>query len=260
MKPIIEAINLSKIYPATEHTPEVYALKDINVTINKGEYVSIIGLSGAGKSTFLRCINRMNTISQGKMIFKGQDITNLEGNKLRDIRKKVGFIFQQFNLVKNISVLKNVLVGRIAYNPLWRNLLGMYTQSDIEHAVAYLQEVGLKEKLHVRADSLSGGQQQRVAIARAVVQEPDVILADEPMASLDPKLSGVILGLLKKFNEEKEITVLLNVHVLEYATQYSTRILGFNKGQLVFDGKPSELTKDAVEHIYKQDKVDLDSL
>lgn len=257
---IIETRDLYKIYPATDHTPEVIALNNLNIKIEKGEFISIIGLSGAGKSTFLRCINRMNTITKGKMIFNGKDITNAEGKQLRDIRKKIGFIFQQFNLVKNISVLNNVLIGRIAYNPVWRNILGTYSKEDLDHAKSYIETVGLGDKLRVRADNLSGGQQQRVAIARAVVQEPDLILADEPMASLDPKLSGVILGLLKKFNDEMKITILLNVHVIEYATMFSTRILGFNRGRLVFDGKPADLTKDIIEEIYKQDKVNLNEL
>lgn len=257
---MIEAVNLTKVYPATEHTKEVYALKNVNLKIEKGEFVSIIGLSGAGKSTFLRCINRMNTISSGKMIFKGQDITNAQGQQLREVRKKVGFIFQHFNLVKNISVIRNVLMGRIAYNTLWRNLVGTYSKADVDKAKYYLNEVGLIEKIKVRADNLSGGQQQRVAIARAVMQEPDIILADEPMASLDPKLSGIILGLLKKFNDEKQITILLNVHVIEYAKMYSTRIIGFNKGEVVFDGKPEELTHHMIEKIYHQDKQDLENL
>ncbi|MBE2256618.1 MAG: phosphonate ABC transporter ATP-binding protein [Ignavibacteria bacterium] len=257
---MIEAINLSKIYPATDHTKEVFALKDVNVKIDKGEFVSIIGLSGAGKSTFLRCINRMNTISKGKMIFNGEDITEYAEHQLRDIRRKIGFIFQQFNLVKNISVLNNVLIGRIGYNSVWKNVLGKFSKEDIEKAKHYINEVGLIEKLKVRADNLSGGQQQRVAIARAVVQEPDVILADEPMASLDPKLSDVILGLLKKFNSENNITILLNVHVIEYAKKYSSRIIGFNKGEIVFDGKPDDLDHHTIEHIYKQDKKELENL
>lgn len=229
----------------------VHALKDINVSIGDGEFVAIIGSSGAGKSTLLRSINRLIEPADGSRIFIDDvEITGLTQNQLVKVRRRIGFIFQQFNLVEKLTVLQNVLTGRIGFNSATRTLLGLFTKKDLEIATSYIREVGLIEKLYTRSDNLSGGQQQRVAIARAMAQEPSIILADEPMASLDPKLSHVILGLLKKFNKERGITVLVNLHVLELATQYADRILGFRLGELVFDGTPDQLTDEQIEHIY----------
>ena len=229
----------------------VHALKDVNVSINAGEFVAIIGSSGAGKSTFLRSINRLVEPASGSRIFVDNvEITSLSQNQIVKVRRKIGFIFQQFNLVDKLNVLQNVLTGRIGFNPIYKTMLGRFSKNDLEIATHFIREVGLIEKLYTRSDNLSGGQQQRVAIARAMAQEPSIILADEPMASLDPKLSQVILGLLKKFNEEQGITVLVNLHVLELALQYSNRILGFKYGELVFDGSPGDLTEANIENIY----------
>ncbi|MCD6218245.1 phosphonate ABC transporter ATP-binding protein [bacterium] len=230
---------------------KVQALKDINVSIRDGEFVAIIGSSGAGKSTFLRAINRLIEPADGSHVFiDDTEITGLNKNQLIKIRRRIGFIFQQFNLVEKLTVLQNVLTGRIGFNSVPAMMLGLFSQKDIEIATHYIREVGLIEKLYTRSDNLSGGQQQRVAIARAMAQEPSIILADEPMASLDPKLSHVILGLLKKFNKERGITVLVNLHVLELATQYADRILGFRLGEMVFDGTPEQLDSEHIEHIY----------
>ncbi|MFH1514848.1 MAG: phosphonate ABC transporter ATP-binding protein [bacterium] len=229
----------------------VHALKNVNVTINDGEFVAIIGSSGAGKSTFLRSINRLIEPEKGSRIFiDGTEVTSLNLNQIVKVRRKIGFIFQQFNLVDKLNVLQNVLTGRVGFNPVYKTMLGQFSRNDLEIAVRFIREVGLIDKLYTRSDNLSGGQQQRVAIARAMAQEPSIILADEPMASLDPKLSQVILGLLKKFNQEQGITVLVNLHVLELALQYADRILGFKHGELVFDGAPNDLNKANIENIY----------
>ncbi|MEZ4606153.1 MAG: phosphonate ABC transporter ATP-binding protein [Deinococcales bacterium] len=242
---MIEVKGLSKIFAdGTE------ALKEVNVNINEGDFIAIIGLSGAGKSTFLRCLNRLIEPSQGEIWVSGQDITKLKGGALAKYRRSVGFIFQQFNLVHRLSVLDNVLTGRLGYQPSWRGLLGLYSPKDRDIAQNCIAQVGLQEKELTRVDALSGGQQQRVAIARAMTQEPKLILADEPMASLDPRLSDVILGLLKDYNESKGVTVLVNIHVLELAKRYAKRLLAFNKGRLVFDGPIEALDEGLEQHIY----------
>lgn len=229
------------------------ALRGIDLTVEQGDFISIIGPSGAGKSTFLRCINSTIVPSAGSIRMGETEVVDLHGRRLFEHRARIGFIFQQFNLVKNLTVLQNVLVGRIVYNPLWRVLTGFWKKIDFEIAERFITEVGLRDKIHTRADNLSGGQQQRVAIARAMAQQPRLILADEPMASLDPKLSNVILGLLKKFNEEEGITVIVNLHVLELARRYSSRVVALKAGSLAFDGTPDDLKRDALDSIYDID-------
>jgi len=242
---MIEALDLGVTFPnGTE------ALKGINVKIDDGEFVAVIGLSGAGKSTFLRTLNGLVKPTQGTVRVGDVEVGQLSGRALQRFRRTVGFIFQQFNLVTRLSAVDNVLHGRLGYLPTWRGLLGLYGERDYELAAAYLDEVGLGDKKNIRVDSLSGGQQQRVAIARAMAQEPQLVLADEPMASLDPRLSDVILGLLKDYNEAKGVTVLVNIHVLELARRYAQRVLAFNQGRLVFDGAVEELTDDLAEQIY----------
>ena len=242
---MIEAHNLGVTFPGGTE-----ALKGINVTIDDGEFIAVIGLSGAGKSTFLRTLNGLVKPTTGSVRVGGVDVGSLSGKALQRFRRTVGFIFQQFNLVTRLSAIDNVLHGRIGYLPTWRGLMGLYGERDYELAAAYLDEVGLAEKKDVRVDSLSGGQQQRVAIARAMAQEPQLVLADEPMASLDPRLSDVILGLLKDYNEARGVTVLVNIHVLERARRYAQRVLAFNQGRLVFDGPVADLTEDLAEQIY----------
>ena len=248
---MIEVKNLSKIYPNGTR-----GLDDVSVDIQNGEFVCVIGLSGAGKSTFLRCLNRLNTATSGQILIDGEDIAFAQGARLRTIRRRIGFVFQQFNLSTRLTALENVLAGRLGYHNRFVGALGLFPQSDIELAQSALHRVGLGDKVGVRVDQLSGGQQQRVAIARALAQQPTLILADEPMASLDPKLSGVIMGLLKGFNKDG-ISVVVNIHVLELATVYADRILGFNKGRIVFDGPPSALSEHEVERIYAGSVADL---
>ena len=249
---IIEATNVTKRFP-----PKVTALQNVSIKIEPGEFIAIIGLSGAGKSTFLRTINGTLTPTEGKMRVLDKDLKAIPNKERIALRRKIGFIFQQFNLVKQISALDNVLTGRIGYNPHWRTLSGIYSQDDINLATYYLREVGLSDKIEQRVDQLSGGQQQRVAIARAVCQEPEILLADEPMASLDPKLSEIVLQLLQKFNRDRGITVLVNIHVLELARRYSRRIIAFKKGALVFDGPNDKLTNEEIENIYKIEDNDI---
>ena len=252
----IIAKNLSKTFDGGK----TFALKDVNLTIKQGEFVAVIGLSGAGKSTFLRAVNATNSAGTGTLEVLGKDVFSLRGKKLVDLRKQIGFIFQQFNLIKSISVLQNVLCGRIAYVPLWRSLLGLFPDYDKSLAKAALDSVGLEGRYHDKARNLSGGQQQRVAIARALVQEPKIILADEPMASLDPKLSEVVLQILTRINKDKNITVLVNIHVIELAKKYAHRIIAFRKGEVVFDGTPAELTDAKMESIYHVDQKTLEEL
>lgn len=242
---MITITNLNKEFP-----DGTKALKNVSVTIPDGDFIAIIGLSGAGKSTFLRCLNRLVTPTSGQIIMQDTDVTKLRGRALQRHRRNVGFIFQQFNLVTRLTVIENVLSGRLGYHPTWRGMLGLYNDKDLELARHYIKNVGLAEKETTRVDSLSGGQQQRVAIARAMTQNPQLILADEPMASLDPRLSDVILGILRDYNEAQGVTVLVNIHVLDLAKRYAKRVLAFNKGELVFDGPVSMLDDALEEEIY----------
>jgi phosphonate transport system ATP-binding protein len=202
----------------------------------------------------------MNEPTSGTVLFEGSDVTHVRGSALTELRRQIGFIFQQFNLVRSLTVLENVLSGRLAYTRGLRAFVGAFPASDVRLARHYLGEVGLSDKVNNRADALSGGQQQRVAIARALVQQPKVILADEPMASLDPKLSEVILQLLKKFNREENITVIVNLHVLELARRYASRILAFRAGEIYYDGTPEGLTPEIVEEVYRTDREALEKM
>ena len=242
---MIEFRNVVVVYPNG-----FKALKGINLRISEGEFVAIIGPSGAGKSTLIRTINGLVKITEGDLIVEGKHVQKLKENELRLLRRKIGMIFQSFNLVKRMSVLRNVLVGRLGYVPTIKSLLNLFPKEDIEFALSNLEKVGIREKAYVRADQLSGGQQQRVAIARALTQQPDIMLADEPVASLDPPTAKVVMDYLKKFNEELNITTLVNLHDVDLAKAYAKRIVGIRAGQIVFDGKPEELTKEVLIRIY----------
>ncbi len=248
---MIKVENLSKIFP-----DGTKALDDVSLTIPDGQFVCVIGLSGAGKSTFMRCLNRLNDPTSGKILIEDNDIAFAQGRELRKLRRRIGFVFQQFNLVERLTAMENVLSGRLGYYGRIAGVLGLYSAADKQLAVQALTRVGLEEKMFTPASNLSGGQKQRVAIARALVQEPKLMLADEPTASIDPKLSGVIMDLLKSFTKDG-ITVIVNIHVLELAREYAERILGFNKGKLIFDGAPSELTDAEVDRIYAGSVADL---
>ena len=228
----------------------VVALKDINLNINDGEFVVVIGPSGAGKSTLLRCLNGLIKPSKGKISVNGIEVTGANGEELRKLRCNIGIIFQQFNLVKRLSVMTNILCGRLGYANELPSLLGHFSKEDKELATKSLARVGLEDKTYQRADTLSGGEQQRVAIARALVQNPSVILADEPMASLDHRLAHLIMDILKRINEEDGITMLVTLHVLELALQYGQRLVALNKGAVVYDGVPKNLTPKLLEKIY----------
>lgn len=248
--PVIEAKNLYVSFNGGKH----FALDDINITLKKGEFVAIIGLSGAGKSTFLRAINGGITPFKGEMNVLGNRVERKNPGQLRRLRSRIGFIYQQFNLVKSLSARRNVELGLLGSLPWYRSFLGIFTAQETKKAEEALRWVNLSEKFSQACKSLSGGQQQRVAIARALVQDPEIILADEPMASLDPKLSEVVLEILKRYCREKQTTVLVNIHVLKYAVQYADRVIAFRAGKVVFDGIPAQLTPEQIEEIYSTSK------
>ncbi|EEM82603.1 Phosphonates import ATP-binding protein phnC [Bacillus thuringiensis serovar huazhongensis BGSC 4BD1] len=225
-------------------------LNNINLKIQKGEFVVMVGLSGAGKSTLLRSVNRLHEITEGEIIIEGESITAAKGTDLRRMRRDIGMIFQSFNLVKRSTVLKNVLAGRVGYHSTLRTTLGLFPKEDVELAFQALKRVNILEKAYARADELSGGQQQRVSIARALAQEAKIILADEPVASLDPLTTKQVLDDLKKINEDFGITTIVNLHSIDLARQYATRIIGLHAGEIVFDGLVEEATDEKFAEIY----------
>ncbi|MGG4048034.1 phosphonate ABC transporter ATP-binding protein [Paenibacillus favisporus] len=242
---MIEFDHVSKVYPNG-----TVGLRDINLTIKEGELVVIVGLSGAGKSTFLRSINRLNEISSGEIRVGGQSVTRAAGRQLRLIRRDIGMVFQNFNLIKRQNVLSNVLSGRVGYHSTLRTMLGWFPKPDVAIALEALNRVNIREKAYIRADQLSGGQQQRVSIARALAQEARVILADEPVASLDPLTTRQVMDDLKRINREMNITTVINLHFIDLAREYATRIIGLRAGEVVFDGTPEEATDEALAEIY----------
>lgn len=238
-----------------EYPNGVKGLKDISFDIKQNEFVAIIGLSGAGKSTLLRSINRLHDITTGDILIDGQSITKSKGKSLRHIRRSIGMVFQGFNLVKRSTVLRNVLAGRVGYRPTWQTSIGYFHKFDYELARDALLKVNMIDKLHTRADQLSGGQQQRVAISRALVQQPKIILADEPVASLDPLTTEIVMDDLKRINTELGITVMINLHSIELARKYATRIIGLRDGELVFDGDIEKATDETLMGIYGKDII-----
>lgn len=233
-----------------EYTPGKPVLKDISFEVVGKNSVAIIGPSGTGKSTLIRCVNKLIPPTSGNVYVSGENITVLNGGELRKARRKIGMVFQEFNLVERLSVMENVLSGRLGYVAPWRAWLRKYPQEDIENAFALLDTIGLLEFTHQRADSLSGGQRQRVGIARAIMQEPHVILADEPTSSLDPKTSVEIMELLVSLSEAHNIPLLINIHDVELAKRFTSRVIGLSKGGIVFDGPPAELTNGHLNEIY----------
>lgn len=233
------------------------ALQDVTFSLEEGEFVSIIGPSGAGKSTLLRCVNRLVDASQGTIFFDGQDVTKAGKKELRQLRTKTGMIFQHYNLVDRLSVIENVLHGLLGQKSTFSGMAGHYTESEKAEAFQIIQEMGLAEQAYKRCDELSGGQKQRVGIARAIMQKPKLILCDEPIASLDPKSSKVIMDHLKKINQTKKITCLVNLHQVDVAVKYSERIIGVSGGRIVYDGPSSQLTTGMIHEIYQSGSQDL---
>ncbi|SCS65533.1 phosphonate ABC transporter ATP-binding protein [Staphylococcus caeli] len=241
----IEFKNVKKVYD-NGHV----GLDDINLNIEKGDFAVIVGLSGAGKSTLLRSVNRLHDITSGDITIEGESITKASGKKLLEMRRNIGMIFQHFNLVKRSSVMRNVLSGRVGYHPTWKMVLGLFPKEDKIKALEALERVNILEKHNARSDELSGGQQQRISIARALCQESSIILADEPVASLDPLTTKQVMDDLKRINKELGITIIINLHFVDLAREYGTRIIGLRAGKLVFDGPVEEATDEAFSEIY----------
>ncbi len=243
-----------------EHLTKIYdngvlALDDLSFEVPDGQFLVIIGLSGSGKSTLLRCINRLVEPTEGRIIWNDVDITAASDEELRLIRRRIGMIFQHFNLVKRSKVITNVLSGRLGYtNPLW-SLVDYFSREDREAALAKLERVGIRDKAYNRADELSGGQQQRVGIARALMQDPEMMLTDEPVASLDPATSHSIMQYLELLNKEDGLTVLCSLHFLSLARAYADRVIALKDGRLEFDGPPEEIDEVRFREIYGEDAV-----
>jgi phosphonate transport system ATP-binding protein len=237
--------NASVVYPGGVH-----ALRNVTLEIPDGQMVVVVGLSGAGKSTLIRTINGLVPLSSGDVTVDGRSVPKASAKELREIRSRIGMIFQTFNLVKRTSVLNNVLMGRLHATPTWRSLLGMFRPADVELAMQSLERVGIVDKAYVRASNLSGGQQQRVGIARALAQQPKILLADEPVASLDPPTSHVVMRDLQRINRELQITTITNLHFLDLARQYGERLIGMRAGEVVFDGPGHQADESVFRDIY----------
>ncbi|MCA0457055.1 MAG: phosphonate ABC transporter ATP-binding protein [Chloroflexi bacterium] len=245
--------NITKVYDNG-----FVALKGINLEIPDGQFVAIIGLSGSGKSTLLRCINRLIEPTSGRIIWNGVDVTAASDEELRLIRRRIGMIFQQFNLVKRSSVLNNVMSGRLGYvNPLF-SLVNHFPGQERKRAMAALERVGIADKAHNRAGNLSGGQQQRVGIARALMQDPELMLADEPVASLDPATSHSVMKYLQELNKQDGISILCSLHFLSLARAYADRVIALKDGKLEFDGLPKDIDEDRFRQIYGEDAVQVE--
>lgn len=240
--------HVSKVYPNG-----TVGLDDVNLKIEDGEFVAIIGLSGAGKSTLLRSVNRMHDITSGKLTVDGTDVSGLQGKSLRKFRRGIGMVFQSFNLVSRTTVIKNVLSARVPELSWWRAILGIFSKADKITALEALDNVGILDKAYIRADQLSGGQQQRVALARTLAQNPKIILADEPVAALDPVTAKQVMEDFVRINKDMGISILLNIHHVELALQYAQRIIGIRAGKIVYDGPSDKVDKAVLDAIYGED-------
>ena len=237
--------HVSKIYPNG-----TVGLDDVNLTIQDGEFVAIIGRSGAGKSTLLRAVNRMHDISKGTLTVNDTNVSGLRGKALRHFRREIGMVFQSFNLVSRTTVIRNVLSARVPEMPFWRVLLGAFRKEDKITALESLDKVGILDKAYIRADQLSGGQQQRVALARTLAQKPKIILADEPVAALDPVTAKQVMEDFVRIDKEMGISILLNIHHVELAIEYADRIIGIRAGKIVYDGPSKEVDQTVLDSIY----------
>ena len=242
---MIQFINAGKTYPGG-----VVGMKHINLTISQGEFVAIIGLSGAGKSTLIRTVNRMIDVTEGQVLVDDVDVMNLKGKQLRRFRRKIGMIFQSFNLVTRATVVKNVLASRVPDMSFLAVLLGLYSSKQEMEALTALDKVGILDKAYTRCDQLSGGQQQRVALARTLDQNPSIILADEPVAALDPVTARQVMSDFKQINQDLNITILLNIHHVDLALDYADRVIGIRAGEIVFDGPSQNVTQEILDEIY----------
>ncbi len=241
---MLKVENLTKVYEGG-----VQALDDVSFEVEKGEFLAVIGLSGSGKSTLLRCINRLIEPTSGTITWDGVDVTNASQEELRRVRRRIGMVFQHFNLVDRSKVLTNVLAGRLGYVNPALSIVNKFPKADIEKAHAQLARVGLEDKAKARADTLSGGQQQRVGVARAMMQDPEIMLADEPVASLDPVLAHSIMQYLENINQDG-VMVLCSLHFLDLVHQYADRVIALNEGKLVFEGSPKEIDDAKFKEIY----------
>ncbi|WP_347357930.1 phosphonate ABC transporter ATP-binding protein [Bdellovibrio sp.] len=250
---LLQVEKLSKTYPNG-----VQALKDVDLEVQQGEFLVIIGLSGSGKSTLLRCLNRLQEPTSGKIFFQGQDVSQMQDmREVRAVRRQMAMIFQHFNLIPRQSVLKNVMMGRLAEKTLWQSFWGIFSSEEKKQAMDNLRLVGIAEKAAIRADQLSGGQKQRVAIARALTQKPTLLLADEPVSSLDPATCHVVMDYLRKINQELGITVIANLHFLSLVRKYATRVVALKDGEIVFRGRPDEITEEWFRRIYGEGAQDV---
>lgn len=249
---MLEVNNLNKVYPNGTH-----ALKGVSLKVQPGEFLVIIGLSGSGKSTLLRCINALHETTSGSINFEGQEVTELKGQQIRSVRSRIGMIFQHFNLIPRKTVMTNVLSGTLSKTGIAKSILGIFPEEEKERARKYIGIVGLKGKENARADNLSGGQQQRVAIARALMQNPKVLLADEPVASLDPATSHSVMQYLKKVNEELGVTVVCNLHFLSLVREYASRVVALKDGKIIYEGDPSDIDEQWFQTIYGEDAVEV---
>ena len=254
MENFIQIDRLTKVY----ERGEVLALDDISASVKRGEFLVLLGLSGSGKSTLLRCVNRLIEPTAGTITFDGKDVTKAQGRELRHLRRRMAMIFQQFNLVRRSTVLMNVLSGRLGYASPAGTAVYKFSKDDIALAKANLERVGIPEQAYKRADELSGGQQQRVGIARALMQQPDLLMADEPVSALDPATAHSIMQHLEQMNREDGITVVTSLHFLSLARRYGTRILALKDGKIVFEGTPAEIDKVKFKEIYGEDAEEVE--
>ena len=248
-EPVLQTVDLKKTYDTGDE-----ALRGVSIEIPETEIVALVGPSGAGKSTFIRCVNRLVEPTAGQVFLNGAEVTGMSKQELRKTRRDIGMIFQEFNLVERLTVMENVMSGRLGYLSTWNAFRRKYPTEDVQRARYLLERVGLEELEDNRADALSGGQRQRVGIARAIMQEPELLLVDEPTSSLDPETSQEVMSLLRDIVLESNVPALVNIHEVHLAREYSDRILGLRDGELVFEGTPDEFDEEAEDLIYRGEK------